>query len=190
MAGITGREIGPVGAALADPRVYIELIADGIHVDPTLIRTIFAAAPGRVVLVTDAMAAAASAPGSYSLGGLSVEVDADGRAVLAGSDDARWVHAHDGSRGGGVRGSGRASRCGDRRRDYRSAPCDWSALSPSRDMSLSVALPSATAQWPARNRSHAAAAAAPRPLSWDAISAASFRRGCRADGARSQPVGR
>ncbi len=86
MAGIQGRAIGPVGAALADPLVHIELIADGIHVDPTLIRTVFAAAPGRVVLVTDAMAAAASAPGTYSLGGLAVEVGADGRAVLAGTD--------------------------------------------------------------------------------------------------------
>ena len=85
MAGITAREIGPVGAALADPRVHIELIADGIHVDPVLIRTLFAAAPGRMVLVTDAMAAAASDPGVYSLGGLAVDVGDDGRAVLAGT---------------------------------------------------------------------------------------------------------
>ena len=86
MAGMQGRAIGPVGAALANPLVSIELIADGIHVDPTLIRTVFAAAPGRVVLVTDAMAAAASAPGTYALGALAVEVGTDGRAVLAGTD--------------------------------------------------------------------------------------------------------
>ena len=85
MAGITGRSIGPVGAALAREDVAIELIADGIHVDPRLIRAVFAAAPGRVVLVTDAMAAAASADGAYRLGSLDVEV-ADGRAVLAGTD--------------------------------------------------------------------------------------------------------
>jgi N-acetylglucosamine-6-phosphate deacetylase len=84
MAGITGREVGPVGAAISDPRAHIELIADGIHVDPVLIRTVFAAAPGRVVLVTDAMAAAAAAPGRYLLGGLDVDV-ADGKAVLAGT---------------------------------------------------------------------------------------------------------
>jgi len=86
MSSITAREIGPVGAALADPRVKIELIADGIHVDPRLIRAVFAAAPGRVVLVTDAMAAAASVPGRYRLGSLDVDVLDDGRAVLAGTD--------------------------------------------------------------------------------------------------------
>jgi N-acetylglucosamine-6-phosphate deacetylase len=61
------------------------VIADGIHVDPGLIAALFRAAPGRVLLVTDAMAAAASAPGRYVLGGLDVEV-ADGRAVISGTD--------------------------------------------------------------------------------------------------------
>lgn len=84
MRGIAAREGGPVGAALADGRVAIELIADGIHVDPSLIATIFRAAPGRVVLVTDAMAAAASAPGRYRLGSLDVDV-VDGHAYVAGT---------------------------------------------------------------------------------------------------------
>lgn len=85
MRGILGREVGPVGAALADERVSIELIADGIHVDPSLIAAVFRAAPGRVVLVTDAMAAAASAPGRYPLGTLDVDVTEDGRAYVAGT---------------------------------------------------------------------------------------------------------
>ena len=85
MLGITAREAGPVGAALADQRVFLEIIADGIHVDLPLIASVFRAAPGRVVLVTDAIAAAASAPGRYRLGGLDVDV-ADGRAVIAGTD--------------------------------------------------------------------------------------------------------
>ena len=83
--GVVERETGPVGAAIADPLACIELIADGIHVDPTIIRTLFAAAPERIVLVTDAMAAAATAPGRYRLGSLDVDV-ADGRAVIAGTD--------------------------------------------------------------------------------------------------------
>ena len=86
MRGIVGREPGPVGAALADERVSIEVIADGIHVHPDNIAALFRAAPGRVVLVTDAMSAAAAAPGRYILGGLDVDVTADGRAVLAGTD--------------------------------------------------------------------------------------------------------
>ncbi len=85
MPGIKGREPGPVGAAVADERVTLEVIADGIHVDPTLIAMLFRAAPGRVVLMTDAMAAAAAPEGRYLLGGLDVDV-ADGRAVIAGTD--------------------------------------------------------------------------------------------------------
>jgi N-acetylglucosamine-6-phosphate deacetylase len=85
MRGIVAREIGPVGAAWADERVTIELIADGIHVDPSLIAAVFRAAPGRVALMTDAMAAAASAPGRYLLGTLDVDVTEDGRAYVAGT---------------------------------------------------------------------------------------------------------
>lgn len=85
MPGLTGRAPGPVGAALVDSRVTVEVIADGIHVDPVLVAMLFAAAPGRVALVTDAMAAAAAAPGRYVLGGLDVDV-VDGRAVIAGTD--------------------------------------------------------------------------------------------------------
>jgi len=85
MHGIAGRAPGIVGAALADERVTLEVIADGIHVDPTLIAALFRAAPGRVVLMTDAMAAAAAPEGRYLLGGLDVDV-ANGRAVVAGTD--------------------------------------------------------------------------------------------------------
>lgn len=85
MPGIAARAPGPVGAAIADDRVSLEVIADGVHVSPSLIAMLFAAAPGRVVVMTDAMAAAAAAPGRYRLGGLEVDV-ADGRAVMAGTD--------------------------------------------------------------------------------------------------------
>lgn len=85
MAGITARDPGVVGAALADERVALEVIADGIHVDPSLIRLLFREAPGRVVLVSDAMAAAGVGDGSHSLGALQITVEA-GRAVLEGTD--------------------------------------------------------------------------------------------------------
>jgi N-acetylglucosamine-6-phosphate deacetylase len=85
MPGIMGREPGPVGAAIADRRVAIEVIADGIHVDSALIAVLFREAPGRVVLVSDAMAAAGAGDGSYVLGGLEVEVRG-GRAVIAGTE--------------------------------------------------------------------------------------------------------
>ena len=85
MPGIHHRAPGPVPTALADPRVVLELILDGEHVHPDVARLAFAAAPDRVALVTDAMAAAGSADGVYRLGGLDVSVQ-EGRAVLGGTD--------------------------------------------------------------------------------------------------------
>ena len=84
MAPIQGRLPGVLGAAVGAEHVTIEVIADGIHVHPAAIALLFAAAPGRIALVTDAMAAAAAPPGRYLLGELEVDV-ADGRAVVAGT---------------------------------------------------------------------------------------------------------
>ncbi|MEO1059464.1 MAG: N-acetylglucosamine-6-phosphate deacetylase [Actinomycetota bacterium] len=85
MAPLEGRSPGVLGAAIEAEHVTIEVIADGLHVHPASVRMLFAAAPGRVALVTDAIAAAAAPDGRYVLGGLDVEVT-DGRAVLAGTD--------------------------------------------------------------------------------------------------------
>jgi N-acetylglucosamine-6-phosphate deacetylase len=79
------RAPGPAIAAINDPRIGIELITDGHHVHPDLIRTTFAAAPARVLLITDAMAAACCGDGAYRLGDVDVTV-ADGRATVNGSD--------------------------------------------------------------------------------------------------------
>lgn len=85
MAPVEGRHPGVLGAAVAADHVTIEVIADGVHVHPASIRLMFAAAPDRIALVTDAMAAAAAPPGRYQLGSLEVDV-ADGRAVVSGTD--------------------------------------------------------------------------------------------------------
>lgn len=69
------REPGVVGQALADPRLACGLIADLHHVAAPVCRLAFAAAPGRIVLVTDAVAAAGMPPGEYDLGGQRVVVD-------------------------------------------------------------------------------------------------------------------
>lgn len=84
MPGIHHRAPGPIAAAIGDPRVTIELILDGLHVHPHVARLLWDAAPGRVALVTDAMAAAAEADGDYRLGSLNVTVR-DGLAVLSGT---------------------------------------------------------------------------------------------------------
>lgn len=76
------RRPGPIGAAIDDPAVTLELINDGIHVGDTMVRLAFTAAPGRVALITDAMAAAGAVDGRYRLGSRDVVV-ADGVATLA-----------------------------------------------------------------------------------------------------------
>jgi N-acetylglucosamine-6-phosphate deacetylase len=85
------REPGPALALLQDPRVTLELIADGVHVHPALVRAVIeAASPDRVALVTDATAAAGCADGSFRLGSQEVDVVSGvarlhGTSTLAGS---------------------------------------------------------------------------------------------------------
>jgi N-acetylglucosamine-6-phosphate deacetylase len=85
MPGIGHRAPGPVVAAFEDVRVTIELILDGEHVHPDVAALAFRSAPGRIALITDAMAAAGASDGDYPLGSLTVEVR-DGLAHIAGTD--------------------------------------------------------------------------------------------------------
>ena len=86
MRPIHHREPGPVVAVLEDPRVTVELIVDGVHLHPALYRQVSReAGADRVALITDAMAAAGMADGSYNLGALAVDVTA-GVARVAGTD--------------------------------------------------------------------------------------------------------
>jgi N-acetylglucosamine-6-phosphate deacetylase len=80
------RQPGVVGAVLDLDEVSCELICDGFHVDPVVMRLLYRAkgAVG-VRLVTDATAAAGMPDGTYELGGRAVELS-EGRVVLAGGD--------------------------------------------------------------------------------------------------------
>ena len=85
MRPINHREPGPVIALLEDPRVTVELITDGVHIDPALYRHVnHAVGPDRATLMTDAMAAAGMTDGPYRLGPLAVDV-VDGVARVAGT---------------------------------------------------------------------------------------------------------
>src|SRR4051812_31425871 len=81
MPGLAHRAPGPIGAAVDRPGVVLELIADGLHVHPIVVGALFRLAPGRVALITDAMAAAGVGDGEYRLGTLDVVVQ-DGAARL------------------------------------------------------------------------------------------------------------
>ncbi|MCZ2807031.1 amidohydrolase family protein [Modestobacter sp. VKM Ac-2983] len=91
MPPLLSRAPGPVAACLAAAargELVVELIGDGVHLAPETVATVFAlVGPGAIALVTDAMAAAGMADGSYRLGSLPVEVR-DGVARLAGGTGA------------------------------------------------------------------------------------------------------
>jgi N-acetylglucosamine-6-phosphate deacetylase len=82
MPGIHHRAPGPVAAAMDCPGVTLEVINDGVHVHPAVVRLAFQGAAGRIALISDAMAATGSADGQYRLGTLTVTVT-DGVARLA-----------------------------------------------------------------------------------------------------------
>lgn len=84
MRALHHREPGPVVALLEHPDAYVELIADGVHLHPAVLRLAASRKPHLAVLVTDAMAAAAVGDGDYALGQMAVHVR-DGVARLADS---------------------------------------------------------------------------------------------------------
>ena len=89
MRPLDHREPGILGVALAEDSLYAELICDGIHTTPEMVKIwSHCKGPHRAILVTDAMSATGEPDGDYRLGGLTVTV-ANGRAtsggVLAGS---------------------------------------------------------------------------------------------------------
>jgi len=85
MSGIDHRAPGLAAAALLDDAVYVELIADGVHVDPALWALITRVKPqDRLLLVSDAISLAGTGNGRGTIGGLPVEV-AGGRVTLVGT---------------------------------------------------------------------------------------------------------
>jgi N-acetylglucosamine-6-phosphate deacetylase len=91
MSGVDHRDPGVALAALLEDEAYVELIADGIHVDRALWPLIARLKPAdRLVLVSDAIALAGTGDGRGRVGGLDVEVVGErvtlsGTTTLAGS---------------------------------------------------------------------------------------------------------
>jgi len=90
MSPLAARAPGAVGAALDDDGLWLGIIADGHHVHPACLRlTHRAKPPGRMILVSDAMATVGGEADSFELYGETITardgrlVNADGR--LAGS---------------------------------------------------------------------------------------------------------
>lgn len=83
MRGLHHREPGTVGAVLSDDRVCCELIADMIHVHPSVTKiAVKAKGPNNISLITDCMMAGGLEDGEYMLGELKVFVK-DGVARIS-----------------------------------------------------------------------------------------------------------
>lgn len=84
MTPMTHREPGIAGTVLDDSRVLCELICDGGHICPTVLRNAFAIlGEDRAIAVSDSMRGAGLGEGEYDLGGQTVYIKKDGRfAVL------------------------------------------------------------------------------------------------------------
>jgi N-acetylglucosamine-6-phosphate deacetylase len=89
MRPLDHREPGILGVVLTCDALCAEMICDGIHVAPEMVKLWWKAkSAGHAILVTDAISATGMPDGEYQLGGFAVQV-ANGRAmargVLAGS---------------------------------------------------------------------------------------------------------
>ena len=145
MRPFRSRDPGIIGVALTRPDVSVQLIVDGHHLADETVLLVWAAAAGRLALVSDATAGAGVGGGSYQLGDVAIEV-ADGvpmreDGVLAGTvltmiEAVRNLHALGISLEDAVGaattvpaanrrtfgpGHARARRCGGRRRARRPA---------------------------------------------------------------------
>lgn len=85
MRPLDHRDPGIIGEVLSDDRISADIIVDGIHVDPAVVK-LFLQAKGRerAVLITDAISATGMPDGRYQLGPIEVDVK-DGKCTSNGS---------------------------------------------------------------------------------------------------------
>ena len=81
MPPIHHRRPGVIGAACERENVYAELICDGLHVHPSVIRMAFKLFPGRICLISDSLRCCGMPEGVYELGGQSITLK-DGQARI------------------------------------------------------------------------------------------------------------
>jgi N-acetylglucosamine-6-phosphate deacetylase len=84
MRPLQHRDAGILGAVLTDRRVSADIIADGIHLDPAIVKLVAQVkGPEQTVLITDATAATGMPDGRYRLGSFEVDVR-DGQCTAGG----------------------------------------------------------------------------------------------------------
>lgn len=84
MPAFTHRKPGVVGAVADSPHVTAELICDGVHIHPSVVRATFQMMGGnRMILISDSMRATGMPDGRYMLGGLEVEVTGNRASLVS-----------------------------------------------------------------------------------------------------------
>jgi N-acetylglucosamine-6-phosphate deacetylase len=75
MPGLNHRSPGALGAALSDDRIWAQIIVDGIHVHPAVVKLLVKAKGiDRTIMITDAIRATGMPDGDYALGDQMVHV--------------------------------------------------------------------------------------------------------------------
>lgn len=84
MLGLHHREPGTLGAVMTDDRIYGQLICDGIHVHPAMVKLLIRAkGTERIILITDSIRAAGLSDGEYDMGDGQVVTVRDGVVRIA-----------------------------------------------------------------------------------------------------------
>ena len=92
MTGLDHRNPGVVGATVESKEVYAELITDGIHVHPVMVRAAFALlGEDRVVLISDSLRSTGMPDGIYDLGGQKVQKEGKRCTLVEGGNLAGSV---------------------------------------------------------------------------------------------------
>lgn len=92
MPQLMHREPGIIGAAY-DSGASAELICDGLHIHPSVIRIAFELFGERIVLISDSLRCAGMPDGDYTLGGQPITFRA-GKATLKGTDTLAGSSIH------------------------------------------------------------------------------------------------
>lgn len=96
MPPFTHRAPGVIGAAAEQSKTEVELICDGVHIHPSVVRNTFQwFGADRVILISDSMMATGMEDGIYSLGGQKVEVQGNLACLEKGTIAGSVTHLYD-----------------------------------------------------------------------------------------------
>lgn len=96
MPAFLHRDPGVVGAASDHEKVFVELICDGVHIHPAMVRSMFTLfGAERICMISDSMMATGMSDGNYSLGGQAVTVQGKLATLADGTIAGSASNLHD-----------------------------------------------------------------------------------------------